>query len=186
MRQGFPWRPVLLALAVLVGSAGGVLAHALPGSVLLLRQQEDGLRLTIRFPLEDLVIAAPELAVLEEVTPGDPLPQEMAERFGGYLLEHMELTGADGVLPLTLAGAMVQPAYHDHLGHFLLVVSEWNVAGGAGGNAHLVLNYDAVMHEVRSHRATVQWIARDGETRPVAEFGYHGADGGVRLNLSGF
>ncbi len=182
MIRGVRWRPVLLALAVLVGSAGGVLAHALPGSVLLLRQQKERLRLTVQFPLEDLVIAAPELAVLEEVTPGDPLPQEMAARFGGYLLEHMELTGADGVLPLTLAGAVVQPAYHDHLGHFLLVVSEWDVTG----RAPTVLNYDAVMHEVRSHRAMVQWVAGDGGARPVAEFGYFGADGGVPLDLSGF
>lgn len=176
-------RSSLLAFAMLAGGAGSVQAHALPGSVLLLRQDGSELQLTIQFPLEDLIIAAPELAALEEVKADTPLSQEMADRLDRYLGRHLALTEGGISLPLTLSKAHIQPAFHDHLGHFMLVVSQWNVAGIETDPSSLVLKYDAVMHEVRNHRATVQWLSQNSGARPIAEFGYFDADKGIPLNL---
>ncbi|MGS0469176.1 hypothetical protein ACU8V3_20190 [Cobetia marina] len=47
----------------------------------------------------------------------------------------------------------------------------------------LLLKYDAVMHEVRNHRADVYWQTPDGDTRPLAGFGFFHSTHGVRLYL---
>ncbi|PJE35847.1 hypothetical protein CVM52_15075 [Pseudooceanicola lipolyticus] len=175
-------RSSLFALAFLVGSIGSVLAHALPGSVLLLRQQGATLQLTVQFPVEDLIIAAPELAALEKMAADQPLPQEFAAALTRYLGRHLSVT-EDGVpLTLKMTDARLQAAYHDHLGHFALLVSQWQMTGVRRDATPLVLTYDAVMHEVRNHRATVQWIEQNGDLRPISEFGYFDAADGIPLD----
>ncbi len=176
------WHTGLLALSVLASGSGAVLAHALPGSVLLLQPQEAGLQLTIQFPLEDLLIAAPELAALEEEKDEEPLRPATTERLNRYIQRHLSLTENDTTLPLTLADVRLQSTYEESVGHFMLVVSQWTVANVTSKSASLVLNYDAVMHEVRNHRATVQWLARDGALRQVAEFGLSRTADGVLLD----
>lgn len=179
----FPWRAGLLAFAVLFGGAGGVLAHALPGSVLLLRQQGAELHLTIQFPLEDLIIAAPDLATLKEAKPEEPLSPELTDRLARYLGHHLLLT-EDGVpLSLRLSDARLQPAYDDHVGHFMLVVSQWDGANVKTDPTSIALRYDAVMHEVRNSRAIVKWLAQDAESRVIAEFGLSRAADGILLDL---
>jgi hypothetical protein len=177
-------RSSLLALVMLLGGATSVLAHALPGSVLLLRQDGAELQITIQFPLEDLVIAAPELAALEEAKADAPLPKEMTERLASYLGRHFSLTEGGTPLPLTLSDARIQPAYHDHLGHFMLVVSQWDAASTGTDPGSFVLKYDAVMHEVRNHRATVRLLSQNSDARPIAEFGFFDAGKGIPLDLS--
>ena len=179
----FPWRVGWIAMAMLAGGAGGVLAHALPGSVLLLQHKGADLQLTIQFPLEDLIIAAPDLAALEDENPDDPLSQEMMDRLTSYLVRHLLVSEGGAPLPLILFDARLQSAYHDHLGHFMLVVSQWDVAMAGAEPASLMLKYDAVMHEVRNHRATVQWLAKDGEARQISEFGFFRAADGIPLDL---
>ncbi|MCF7746501.1 hypothetical protein GLP43_02770 [Sulfitobacter sp. M39] len=176
------WRSGLLALVVFIGSIGAVLAHALPGSVLLLRQQGSALQLTIQFPLDDLIIAAPELSALEELPSGQPLPQELAAALALYLGHHLAVTKASSPLALAMSDARIQFTYHDHLGHFALVISQWQMADDGDRSTPLILTYDAVMHEVRNHRAAVLWGEQNGELRPILEFGYLGAAGGVPLN----
>lgn len=177
------WRYGLLALAVLFGFSGVVLAHALPGSVLSLRQQGAALQLTVQFPVEDLIIAAPELSGLEEVMPGQPLPTELAAAFARYLARHLSVTKDAAPLDLKMTDAEIQASYHDHLGHFALIVSQWNLTGTGNDSTSLRMTYDAVMHEVRNHRAEVRWVEQNGEFLPVAEFGYFGATGGIALDL---
>ncbi|MBE3638113.1 hypothetical protein [Mangrovicoccus algicola] len=176
------WRSGLLALGALVGCAASVLAHALPGSVLLLREQGSSLELTVQFPAEDLIIAAPELSALEALPPSQPLPQELAAALARYLERHLSVTRDAAPLALTMTEARIQSAYHDHLGQFSLVVSQWHVTGTVDRSSRLVLTYDAVMHEVRNHRATVLWGEQNGELRPISEFGYLGAADGVPLD----
>jgi hypothetical protein len=178
------WRALLLALFALAGGAGGALAHALPGSVLALKQEGAELRLTIQFPLEDLLIAAPDLVALQEAQPDGPLPPELMEGLGGYLERQLSFSEGGAALPLKLSDARLQPAFDDHLGYFMLVVSQWEVAVPTNGVNSLLLKYDAVMHEVRNSRATVQWNAPDGTARPIAEFGFYDADG-IPLDLRG-
>lgn len=177
------WRSGLLALVVFIGSIGAVLAHALPGSVLLLRQQGSTLQLTIQFPLDDLIVAAPELSALDGLPSGQPLPQELDAALALYLGHHLAVTKAASPLGLTMTDARIQSTYHDHLGHFALVVSQWQMADDGDRSTPLILTYDAVMHEVRNHRATLRWIEDDGESHPISEFGYFGAADGIALHL---
>ncbi|TDL90870.1 hypothetical protein [Meridianimarinicoccus aquatilis] len=174
-------RSNLLALAVFICGTGAVLAHALPGSVLLLRQQGSALQLTVQFPVDDLIIAAPELSALEGLPSGQPLPQELAAALARYLGRHLAVTKETSPLDLTMTDARVQSTYHDHLGDFALVVSQWQMTGAGDRSTPLILTYDAVMHEVRNHRAAVHWIEQNGESRQISEFGYFGAANGIPL-----
>jgi hypothetical protein len=176
------WQASCLAIALLAGGTGGALAHALPGSLLQF-QQKSGLQLTVQFPLQDLIIAAPELAALDMAKPNQPLPQDMAGLLARYLGDHLSLAQGETPLALTLTEAHLQPTDDDHLGHFILVVSQWDVANAAAKPASFTLKYDAVMHEVRNHRAIVQWLAQEGTAQFVTNFGLSRARGGISLNL---
>ncbi|TKD62067.1 hypothetical protein FBG13_11040 [Cobetia marina] len=65
----------------------------------------------------------------------------------------------------------------------MLVITQWNVKTEKPEPDSLLLKYDAVMHEVRNHRADVYWQTPDGATRPLAGFGFFHSAHGVRLNL---
>jgi hypothetical protein len=177
------WRAFLLALIVFAGGAGGIRAHALPGSTLTLQQEGAKVRLTVQFPLEDLVIAAPDLAALNEAKLGVALPQKLTDDLAQYLKLHLEIGQGDAPLTLTLSDARIEPSFNQHLGYFMLVVSQWDVATPTPDPASFELKYDAVMHEVRNHRATVQWLAQDGTERKIAEFGFYDAMKGIALDL---
>ncbi len=194
MSRRASWRTALLALAVIslghgVSGAGGGLietahAHALPGSVLTFEQQpQHTLQLTLKFPREDLLIAAPELAALGEQAPGQPLPQPLVDQLSDYLSHHLALSEDGDSLPLRLNGAHLASTYQPQLGDYVLVVTQWNLSSEGDLPDSLLLKYDAVMHEVRNHRADVYWQTSDGETRPLAGFGFFHSSHGVRLNL---
>ncbi|WP_371153245.1 hypothetical protein [Jannaschia sp. 2305UL9-9] len=172
-------RAILVALAMIVCGAGAALAHALPGSTLLMQRQGDALHLTITFPVEDLVIAAPDLAALEGAPVNDKLPADMAYDLKRYLADHLSLSGEGGTLPQTMRDARLRPAYEDHLGDFSVVITEWEFQAGGAGPDPLTLRYDAIMHEVRNHRAMVQWRGRNGNLRLLSVFGFPAASDGV-------
>ncbi|MGO2503767.1 MAG: hypothetical protein ACTH7C_11585 [Cobetia marina] len=194
MSRRASWRTALLALAVISlghgasGAGGGLIetahAHALPGSVLTFEQQpQHTLHLTLQFPREDLLIAAPALAALGEQAPGQPLPQPLVDQLGDYLSHHLALSEDGDSLPLRLNGAHLASTYQPQLGDYVLVITEWNVKTDKAEPDSLLLKYDAVMHEVRNHRADVYWQTPDGDTRPLAGFGFFHSTHGVRLNL---
>jgi hypothetical protein len=199
MTRHSPWRAALFTLAVMIGGTGmgangmgisgmGIIetahAHALPGSLLTFEQQpQDTLKLTLQFPREDLIIAAPELAALAEETPDDALPQPLTDQLGSYLSHHLALIENGDTLPLRLTEAHLTSTYQPQLGDYVLVVTQWNVKTEQAEPDSLLLKYDAVMHEVRNHRAEVEWQTPDGEARRMANFGYFHSAHGVRLNL---
>ncbi|AVV33807.1 hypothetical protein C8233_09100 [Halomonas sp. SF2003] len=199
MTRCSPWRAALLTLAVMIGRATlgangmgisgmGIIetahAHALPGSLLTFEQQpQDTLKLTLQFPREDLLIAAPQLAALGDAKPDAPLAQALTDQLGDYLSQHMALSKDGDTLPLTLTEAHLTSTYQPQLGDYLLVVTQWNLNYEGAMPDSLLLKYDAVMHEVRNHRAEVEWQTPDGEARRMANFGYFHSAHGVRLNL---
>ncbi|MCO7232558.1 MULTISPECIES: hypothetical protein [unclassified Cobetia] len=194
MSRRVSWRTALLALVMIsfghgVSGAGGGLietahAHALPGSVLTFEQQpQHTLHLTLQFPREDLLIAAPELAALGEQAPGQPLPQPLVDQLGNYLSHHLALSASHTPLTLQLVGARLASTYQPQLGDYVLVITEWNVKTDKAEPDSLLLKYDAVMHEVRNHRADVYWQTSDGHTRPLADFDFFHSAHGVRLDL---
>ncbi|WP_404325876.1 hypothetical protein HA399_02000 [Cobetia sp. UIB-001] len=195
MSRRASWRTALLALAVISlgngasGAGGGLIetahAHALPGSVLTFEQQpQHTLHLTLQFPREDLLIAAPELAALGEQAPSQPLPQPLADQLGDYLRHHLALSANHTPLTLQLVGARLESTYQPQLGDYVLVVTQWDVKTEEAEPDSLLLKYDAVMHEVRNHRAEVEWQTPAGDTRLMADFGFFHSAHGVRLDLS--
>ena len=199
MTRSSPWRAALLTLAVMIGgiatgisgmgvSGMGIIqsahAHALPGSTLIFQQQpQHTLKLTLQFPREDLLIAAPQLAALGDAKPDAPLAQTLTDQLSDYLNQHLALSKDGDALPLTLTEAHLTSTYQPQLGDYLLVVTQWNVKTEQAGPDSLLLKYDAVMHEVRNHRAEVEWQTPAGDTRLLADFGFFHSAHGVRLDL---
>ena len=199
MTRSSPWRAALLTLAVMIGgiatgisgmgvSGMGIIqsahAHALPGSTLIFQQQpQHTLKLTLQFPREDLLIAAPQLAALGDAKPDAPLAQALTDQLGDYLNQHLALSNDGDALPLTLTEAHLTSTYQPQLGDYLLVVTQWNVKTEQADPDSLLLKYDAVMHEVRNHRAEVEWQTPEGDTRLMANFGFFHSAHGIRLNL---
>ncbi|MDH2295167.1 hypothetical protein [Cobetia sp. 1AS1] len=199
MTRSSPWRAALLTLAVMIGGATlgangmrisgmGIIqtahAHALPGSTLIFQQQpQHTLKLTLQFPREDLLIAAPQLAALGDAKPDAPLPQTLTDQLGDYLSQHLALTKDGDALPLTLTEAHLASTYQPQLGDYLLVVTQWDVKTEEADPDSLLLKYDAVMHEVRNHRAEVEWQTPEGDTRLMADFGFFHSAHGIRLDL---
>ena len=199
MTRSSPWRAALLTLAVMIGgiatgisgmgvSGMGIIqsahAHALPGSTLIFQQQpQHTLKLTLQFPREDLLIAAPQLAALGDAKPDAPLAQTLTDQLSDYLNQHLALSKDGDALPLTLTEAHLTSTYQPQLGDYLLVVTQWNLNYEGAMPDSLLLKYDAVMHEVRNHRAEVEWQTSAGDTRLMANFGYFHSAHGVRLNL---
>ena len=205
MTRCSPWRAALLTLAVMIGgttlggngrgisgmgvSGMGIVqtahAHALPGSTLIFEQQpKHTLKLTLQFPREDLLIAAPQLAALGDANPDAPLAQALIDQLGDYLSQHLALSKDGDALPLTLTEAHLTSTYQPQLGDYLLVVTQWDVKTEEAEPDSLLLKYDAVMHEVRNHRAEVEWQTPAGDTRLMADFGFFHSAHGVRLDLS--
>ncbi|KPM81498.1 hypothetical protein [Cobetia sp. UCD-24C] len=199
MTRCSPWRAALLTLAVMIGGTGmsangmgisgmGIIqsahAHALPGSTLIFEQQpQHTLKLTLQFPREDLLIAAPELTALGDAKPDAPLAQTLTAQLGDYLSQHMALSKDGDALPLTLTEAHLTSTYQPQLGGYVLVVTQWDVKTEEAEPDSLLLKYDAVMHEVRNHRAEVEWQTPAGDTRLMADFGFFHSAHGVRLDL---
>jgi hypothetical protein len=199
MTRSSPWRAALLTLAVMIGGATlgangmgisgmGIIktahAHALPGSTLIFEQQpQHTLKLTLQFPREDLLIAAPQLAALGDAKPDAPLAQTLTDQLGDYLNQHLALSKDGDALPLTLTEAHLTSTYQQQLGDYLLVVTQWDVKTEEAEPNSLLLKYDAVMHEVRNHRAEVEWQTPEGDTHLMADFGFFHSAHGVRLDL---
>ena len=163
--------------------AGAVLAALLTFPVFAQEDQDGPPPMSEEDQVKDLIIAAPDLSALEDAKPEVPLSKEIEDRLARYLGRHIFLSEYGATLALSFSGAHLRPTYHDHLGHFMLVVSEWNVAKAGARPASLMLKYDAVMHEVRNHRATVQWLGHDRAARPIADFGLARAADGIVLDF---
>ena len=170
-----------LALVAWLGTVATAAAHALPGSVLLLSHRDDELRLTLQVALDDLILAAPDVRDLEDLPVGRNLPAEELSRLDAYLAGHVALERGAAALPLSLSSASLVPAANDHVGAFTLVVTELSAPlPGTADVSPLTLFYDAVMHEIRRHDATVYWVPSGAPPLPVAEFRYGIVDGRPR------
>lgn len=176
-------RVVMLALIFLFGHSV-VHAHSLPGSVLTFSQQGSSLDLTVTFPLEDLAIAEEYFHSLES----KPSDTQLSERDKDYLFvyfqQHLEVDKDSKTLPYRLNDAELKTAYHHDLGNYVLVVSHLTFSLSSEDQAFpLTLDYDAVMHEVRSHRANVYWQATEGERQKLSSFRYKRVEGKLKTYL---
>lgn len=184
MRPRPPLRAIALAFSLLAAGCGPVLAHSLPGSVLTLWQEEAQLDLSVILPLEELIVAAPEFRDLDGLPPGQDLFPENIERVAAYFADHLELRKDAADLPLTVMRATIGTDENSHVGTYkTLNVRFASPLPAPDAALPLTLVYDAVMHEVRNHRASVYWGQPGTDSREVAEFGFQAADGTPRSVL---
>ncbi len=176
MRLGLIGRAALLALFVVSTNVGPALAHALPKTVLTFKQDDQQLRLTITLSVEDLVIAHSALAGLETTALDQGLsPQHLAD-LAAYFSDHLALHDGAAGLALTLESARILQDENEHVGTFRVLIMDWTgTLPDAAGD--LTLTYDAVMHEVRNHRAEVYWTDPDALPIGLVEFGYRRVNG---------
>jgi hypothetical protein len=147
---------VLLRLALCLGLAlpgTQVLAHALPGTSLTIRADTERLGLAITMPLHELDLAMPDASGLGPDPAIGPMREAIKERIAGYLTSHLALQTASGeLLDVRLTDARIERAHDDHVGAYDLLVIDLTAPAAV---LPLTLRFDAIMHEVRSHRAAV-------------------------------
>lgn len=164
-------------LALLLLSHTIAYAHSLPGSILTFSEQGERLNLSIQFALEDLIIAAPvfkslETAPFEQALSGEPL-----EQLANYLETHLQLASESKRLPFKLSSALIERVNTGNLLPVVLVSARLDFPMPEGGRVlPLTLTYDALMHEIRSHRASVYWKQDDTLVR-IADFGFKRING---------
>lgn len=175
-------RALLLALTLCITTNTIVSAHALPGSVLTLSRQGELLNLAVRIPLEDLMIAAPELSILKKALSSQSsslsLRRQEIELLQAYLRNHLKLWKGYTSLSFTLRSASFETAYHEHVGDYVLVdVRLTSLLLSDEKLFPLTLRYDALMHEVRSHRASIYWLEKGAKAKIILNFGYRKVEG---------
>lgn len=171
-------RAIVFALLVSICNFGTAYAHSLPGTVLIFSRDGAELKATIEVALEDLVIAFPEIASLEDKPSLGGLSSADLAQLRAYFSQHIALQSNSVDLQVSLSHARLRQAENDHVGEFVQMVADLTVALPLSDQTPpLVLFYDAVMHEVRSHSATVYWRDSTDDLRALAEFRYNAIDG---------
>jgi len=167
-------RVVVLALFMSIHTIGAAHAHALPGTSLIFSQDGAQLKVTIQVSLDDLVIAFPDIASLEQAPDLGRVPPPEQMRLSRYFSDHFTLQSNATVLPIALSNAHLKMAEDGHGGDFVQVVADLTIdTQSADQTLPLVLFYDAVVHEVRSHRVTVYWQTSPEDRRALVNFRYN-------------
>jgi len=170
-------RAFSFALMLVLGTTNSLLSHALPGTIVTLVQNENELSIAIEVNLEDLIIAEPALEPLETMANGALKPQELTEALAHYFNSHMKLSHEGANIFLALKKAHLGTKHDDHVGQYALLTLKF--LGELEGNAPvkaMTLKYDAVLHEVRSHRAFVFWADASAGNRLLAQIRFRTAD----------
>ncbi|SOH94209.1 hypothetical protein SAMN06273572_103239 [Monaibacterium marinum] len=168
-------RVIIPALMLFIASTGGATAHALPGSLISMWQAQQQLHLSVELALEDLLIAAPSLAPLGDITVPQDLSAQQTEAIAAYFADHLTLHDAT----LTLISATLQAGENAHVGQYTLLIATFTTPMN-GDPFPMTLTYDAVMHEVRNHRATIYWGQSGTDQQGLADFGFLMTNGSPR------
>ncbi len=168
---------IALFLIAMFANIASVAAHALPDSVLVFSEQNNKLALSIKIPTEDLVIANGTLAPLSELSANDKISTPLKAQISDYVAQHLKLQNNGAKLPLTVEGVSVESAHHEDVGTYTLLSLSLYAPIRRTELVDLTLHYDAVMHEVRNHRAMVYWQQPDNKPIFLTAFGYRRVDG---------
>jgi hypothetical protein len=180
-------RIAVLATAVVM-SVLGALAHPLPGSTLTFSRVEANVEVTLTIPVPELIAAQPSLNGLGKAAKNADLPAALQNELDAYLRQYLTVTPADqSPLILQLFKAHVQDAQHEDACHYGLLVVHMSAPLQASKDLFpATLTYDAVLHEVRNHRATVWYAQPDGTPLLLGKIRFDAALGGTRpLVMSG-
>jgi hypothetical protein len=150
-------KALVVACGLAILAALPATAHPLPSTIVTYRVDANSLDVTLTIPLHELALALPAVKALgetpaEAAVTGDLLPQ-LADYFAG----HMALVAADhSALVLGMTDARIGGAEHEDIGHYALLVVDLSAPIKPSQQVFpTTLTYDAVMHEVRNHRAEV-------------------------------
>jgi hypothetical protein len=149
-----------------------VMAHPEQGSEVLVRQDEQEMVLTIRWPLSELQTAAPEIVISAE----KPDAQQM-KNLEFYLTSHVRLFRNGQSLPLQLTDIFVDDgSIEDDQDQVLQLTVHAALDRVLSGE--LVLEYDAIDHVVNSHKVRIMAL-HEGEGLKIVSLAYPQA----RVNL---
>lgn len=153
--------------------------HSLPGSELVLSSTNKApLSLEITFSQEDLLIAEPRLKRFGTLTSeGQVLNSDVQVALSQYFTQHLQLRQGQTPLPMTLVQAKLKTAYNHHVGQFTQWYLRYEVGVERRPILPLMLTYDAILHEIRSHKVSVYWQNPNGDKIKLVRFGYRLQDG---------
>lgn len=136
-----------------------LLAHGLPGTSLTFQPTGDRVALRITMPLEELNLVLDKLG---DVAFNQDLPapsESEVQRISNYLMNHLFVADLqENIVQFSVLSARIDGAFDDHVGDYQVLVVQLSASQAT---FPLTLRYDAIMHEVRNHRATV-FLERSG------------------------
>lgn len=157
-----------------------VFAHALPGTTLIFSRSANQLNLSIAVPVEELVIAENTLAAVSEFSPNAFLPVALRSQIESYFINHISLQKNGLKLALDFSTITIDTASHEDVGTYNLLKLKLTSELPNGEIWPLILRYDAIMHEVRTHRASVYWSDDTQNPQQLSEllkFGFNRVNG---------
>jgi hypothetical protein len=148
-------RAVLAFAAVAVSSQS--FAHPLPDTQILIEVTGRTLHLTIDLPLHELKLALPNKMRTSLENQKDLLRE--------YFASHLKITSSARVdYECVFESFSTEPAFNDHVGSYELLRV---IAHIPQQHQNFILHYDAIMHQVPNHKASVTW---SGKTIGVIAF----------------
>lgn len=144
-------------------------AHPLPETRITISTGGGDLVLTVAVPVPELNLAMQD--GLGDAPPSGPVPPAQLAKLSAYFGAHLGVSMADvGALNMRLRGASIIDAASTETGHFDLVTMDFAAPLPMDiGIFPMTLRYDAVMHQVRNHRADVFWARQDQPTLQLGQ-----------------
>ena len=155
----------LLVLWLALGSLGAVAAHPMPNSMVLLTVQAHRIEAAVQIPLTELQPAFGHAV-------GDSsahLVARLGPELRAYLAQHIKLQSPDGRLWAVAVGALgVQQTQNPLTGPYRELTAQVRLVPPAGADVRqFLLRYDAVLHQVVTHKILVA-VRQDWATGQVA------------------
>lgn len=181
------WRALFCCLTALTCSVN---AHSLPGSELVFKDVDRKAALSLSFPLKEFIIAAPELNFIERASNLGDLTNVEKSQLNQYFSQHIQLKPVNdqskhAFLSPSLHSLIVTEVFNEHVGNYKRVKVQFSLDIGRLQRDFfpLALRYDAIMHEIRSHRVAVFFkSARSGKTK-LTDFVYSETNGNPTVHV---
>lgn len=170
-------RAVALVSALFICCINVAIAHALPSSVLVFSQINNQLTLSINVPLEELLVADVALSPLAELSENESIPADLENRVAAYFSNHLQLQNENTDLLLKFVNVSIQAAEKENVGVYKLLKLKFTATLNSTLRGSMMLKYDAVMHEVRTHKATIYWEERGSDAIFLMTFSFKKNDG---------
>jgi len=144
-----------LLLLILVFACVDLNAHPMPNSILLLDVKSNGVSAELHWPLKEFQFVFPN----EDI---DRDPNTLIEREGAWLdsyqLAHMRVSDMNGhSWTISINSKKVVDAQQSFTGPYSeLIFQLWLQAPPGVSAQHFTMNYDAIMHQVVTHKMLIR------------------------------